>query len=85
MAAQLTSDSRAGEGAEGNPERGIESLHRFEHAKASDLEEVVDGLASSGESQCLSPGEIEVRLDELVAQPLIPGSVVFAERLERLG
>jgi hypothetical protein len=83
VATQLTGDRRTGEGTEGDAEGGIESLDRLEHAEASDLKQVVDGLATSSESQRLSPGEIEVRLDQLVAQPLISGSVVFAERLER--
>ena len=85
MAAQLAGDRRAGEGAERHADRRIEALDRLEHAEAGDLEEVVDRLATPGEAHRLAPGEVEVRLDQLVAQPLIAGSAVLAERLERLG
>ena len=84
MATKLAGDRRAGEGAERHAERRVEALDRLEHAEAGDLHEVVDRLATTGEPHRFASGEVEVLLDQPVAQPLIAGSVVLAKRLERL-
>ena len=84
MPTQLAGDRRAGEGAERHADRRVEALDRLEHAEAGDLQEVVDRLATAGEAHRFATGEVEVQLDQLVAQPLVTGSMVLAKRLERL-
>ena len=82
--AQLAGDRRPGVCAERDADRRVVSLDRLEHAEAGDLEEVVHRLATAGEAHRFTAGEVEVQLDQLVAQPLVTGSTVLAERLEHL-
>ena len=81
---QLAGDRRSGEGAERYADRRVEALYRLEHAQPGDLQEVVDRLAPAGEAHRLA-GQVEVHLDQLVAQPLITRAVIFTKRFERLG
>jgi hypothetical protein len=45
---------------------------------------VVHRLATAGEAHRFATGQVEVQLDQLVAQARVTGATVLAERLEKL-
>ncbi len=84
MPPQLTGDRWPSEGTEGNPDRRVEAFDGLEHAQSGDLQQVVDRFTAASEAHRFAASEVEVHLDQPIAQPLIAGSLVLTKRLERL-
>ena len=82
VSAELAGHGRSGERGERHAELGVEALDRFEDPESRDLDEVVHRLATTAEPHRLAAGEVEVLLDQAVADRPVTGSAVLAEEVE---
>ena len=80
--AQLTGDGGPGERTERHPAIGVEALDRLQHPEPRHLDEVVERLAATVEPQRFAPGELEVLLDEPVADRVVAGAAIRAKALQ---
>ena len=81
VALQLALDRAAGEGRERHPDLGVEALDRVDDGQQGDLAQVVGGDPTPRVARHEVLGDVQVVLDELVAQPTVAGAAVLGEAL----